>query len=160
MTNDKKTCQNCKMNFALDATDLGFYEKMGVPPPALCPECRFKRRAVYRNERMLYKSVCKLCGASVITMYHPASPYTVYCNDCWASDKWDPATYVKEYDPIQPFFDQLGELTRKVSKTATYSSSSLGPNINAIKRKWYNFGSGITFYSPIPYTPNSAELGV
>ena len=134
-----KTCQNCKSQFALDASDIGFYEKMGVPPPNLCPECRFKRRAVFRNERTLYKSTCKLCGKSVVTMYHPKSSYTTYCNDCWFSDKWDAGAYAQEYDSSRPFFDQLKQLSEKVPKSATYSSVHTGPNINS---EYTNFAGG------------------
>lgn len=115
----------------MDASDLSFYEKMGVPVPALCPECRFRRRAGFRNERTLYKQNCKLCAKSVITMYNPKSPLVVYCNDCWASDKWDPSAYAMEYDPSRPFFDQLKELSQKVPKSGTYSSAWAGPNVRS-----------------------------
>ncbi len=128
---ENKDCIGCKNSFSLDSTDLGFYKKMGVPPPNLCPECRFMRRATYRNESTLYKNTCKLCGRSVITMYHPKSAYTVYCNDCWLSDKWDPASYAMDFDSNRPFFEQLKTLSIKVPKSATYSSPSLGPNINS-----------------------------
>ncbi|OGZ53652.1 MAG: hypothetical protein A3B25_01230 [Candidatus Ryanbacteria bacterium RIFCSPLOWO2_01_FULL_48_26] len=136
---ETRLCVSCKKQFSLDATDLGFYEKMGVPPPALCPECRFKRRAVFRNERTLYKNTCKLCGKSVVTMFHPRSPYIIYCNDCWLSDKWDAKTYAQSYDSSRPFFDQLGELSQKVPKSATYSSIHTGPNINS---EYTNFAGG------------------
>ena len=71
MDNQTKICKNCNTQFSIDTSDRSFYEKMGVPVPALCPVCRFRRRAVFRNERTLYKSVCKLCGKSVITMFNP-----------------------------------------------------------------------------------------
>ncbi len=128
---ESKICNNCKSSFILDATDLGFYEKMGVPPPGLCPVCRFKRRSTFRNESTLYKSTCNLCGRSVVTMYNPKGQYTVYCNDCWLSDKWDSFSYAQEYNSSRPFFDQLKELSIKVPKCATYASPSMGPNINS-----------------------------
>jgi len=134
-----KICKNCNLEFPVDASDRSFYEKMGVPPPALCPACRFRRRAAFRNERTLYKQTCKLCGKSVITMYHPKSPYVVYCNACWLSDKWDPGSYGMEYDSSRPFFEQLAELTRKVPKSATYSSAGTGPNIRS---EYANFAGG------------------
>ncbi len=115
----------------IEGEDFGFYEKMGVSAPANCPECRFQWRAVWRNEMSLYNQKCKLCGKSVITMYHPKSPYVVYCNSCWTSDKWDPFSYAVTYDASCPFFDQFGELLKKVPKCATYSTASMGPNINS-----------------------------
>src|SRR3989338_7629999 len=129
--NSVQACQNCKKDFTIESEDFNFYEKIKVPPPTFCPECRFKRRAIFRNERTLYNQTCALCQRSVITMYHPNSSYTVYCNTCWVSDKWDPYSYALDYDSSRPFFEQLKELSIKVPKSATYSSPSLGPNINS-----------------------------
>jgi hypothetical protein len=136
MNSETKICQNCREGFVIEPDDFSFYEKMKVPAPVLCPDCRFKRRATFRNERTLYKSVCKLCGKSVVTMYNPKGLYTVYCNDCWWSDKWDPFSYAKEYDYNRPFFDQLKELSIQVPKAATYSSAGLGPNVNSEYTNW------------------------
>ena len=134
-----ENCKNCKITFRLDPDELNFYKKMKVPSPKICPDCRFKMRAVFRNERTLYKRTCDLCGSSIITMYNPNSPYTVYCNSCWLSDKWDPYSYARDYDFSRPFFDQLKELTLKVPKSATYSSVNTGPNINS---DYANFAGG------------------
>src|SRR3989344_1661313 len=123
-------CKKCKQKFILEKDDLSFYEKMKVPNPKICPDCRFKMRAVFRNERTLYKRTCDLCGSSIITMYNPVSPYTVYCNSCWLSDKWDPYSYAMDYNHAKSFFEQLKELTTKVPKSATYSSINTRPIIN------------------------------
>ena len=131
MNQEKRQCQNCKQDFIIEPDDFAFYGKVKVPAPVLCPDCRFKRRATFRNERTLYKSTCKLCGKSVVTMYNPKGPYTVYCNSCWWSDKWDPFSYAKDYDLIRPFFDQLKELSMKVPKSATYVSFGGGVNNNS-----------------------------
>src|SRR3989338_11098534 len=139
METEAKNCKKCGQNFILDADDVGFYGKMKVPNPKVCPDCRFKMRAVFRNERTLYKRVCDLCGSSIITMYNSDSPYTVYCNSCWMSDKWDPYSYAMDYNPKRAFFEQLKELTIKVPKSATYSSVSTGPNINS---DYANFAGG------------------
>ncbi len=139
MNSETKQCQNCKKNFTIELEDVVFYEKMGVPSPVLCPDCRMKRKFTWRNERTLYKSKCGLCSRSIVTMYNPKSPYVVYCNDCWISDKWDPSSYAKEYDTQKSFFEQLGELTKKVPKSASYSSAASGPNINS---EYSNFAGG------------------
>ncbi|OGZ01446.1 MAG: hypothetical protein A2946_01080 [Candidatus Liptonbacteria bacterium RIFCSPLOWO2_01_FULL_53_13] len=139
MNQEIKQCQNCKSSFVVDATDCAFYEKMQVPVPVLCPDCRMKRKLVWRNERTLYKNTCKLCGQSVITMYNPNSPYIIYCYDCWYSDKWDPFQYAMDYDPEKPFFNQVGELIKKVPKIAMYSNSDIGSNINS---EYCNFAGG------------------
>ncbi|MBI2623687.1 MAG: hypothetical protein HYW65_03910 [Candidatus Liptonbacteria bacterium] len=131
MSEESRTCRQCKIAFPVDTSDLSFYEKMGVPVPALCPACRFRRRAAFRNERTLYKQTCTLCGKSTITMYHPKSPHVVYCNECWWSDKWDGNSYAQDYNPSRPFFEQLNELVEKVPKAATYATNAMGPNVNS-----------------------------
>ena len=139
MQSETRQCKKCQQDFIVEPDDFSFYEKMKVPAPKICPDCRFKMRAVFRNERTLYKRICGLCNHSIITMYNPNSPYTVYCNDCFVSDKWDPYSYGVDYDPSKPFFDQLKELTIKVPKSATYSSTYVGPNINS---EYTNFAGG------------------
>src|SRR3990167_5308799 len=72
-------------------------------------------------------------------MYNPKSPYTVYCYDCFISDKWDPYEYGVEYDPSKSFFEQLKGLTLKVPKAGIYISISNGPNFNS---EYMNFAGG------------------
>jgi len=139
MQSETKNCKKCQQDFVLNADDFGFYEKMKVPVPKICPDCRFKMRAVFRNERTLYNQTCRLCGRSVITMFHPNSRYIVYCNDCWISDKWDAYSFGMDYDSSKPFLEQLKELIIKVPKSATYSSIQMGPNINS---EYANFAGG------------------
>ena len=136
---ENQQCKKCKKDFTIDSNELGFYEKMKVPVPQICPKCRFQMRAVTRNERTLYNSSCKMCNKPIVTMFNPASPYIVYCNDCWVSDKWDPYSYAMDYDPSRKFFDQLQELLFKVPQSATYSSSYTGTNINS---DYANFAGG------------------
>jgi hypothetical protein len=69
MQSETKQCQNCKRDFVIEAEDFKFYEKIKVPPPTFCPECRRQRRLIWRNERHLYKRTCDLCNKSIISMY-------------------------------------------------------------------------------------------
>jgi hypothetical protein len=135
-----KTCQNCKKDFVIEQDDFAFYKKMKVPAPVNCPKCRFQWRALFRNEMHLYNRKCTLCGKSIVAMYHPESPYTVYCQECWMSDKWDPASYGKDYDQKRPFFDQMGELLKSVPKAGTYVSLDSGPIINS---EYTNFSGAL-----------------
>src|SRR3989344_2392790 len=113
---ETKTCQNCKASFAIDASDFQFYEKIKVPPPTFCPECRMQRRYAWRNERVLFKTKCTHCGKDIFSGYHPSSPFPVYCHDCWFSDVWDPFAYGKEYDFSKSFFAQFKELFDRVPR--------------------------------------------
>src|SRR3989339_1622857 len=99
MNQETRNCQNCKQGFIIEPDDFAFYEKMKVPAPVNCPRCRFQWRALWRNEMHLYSRKCVLCGKSILAMYHPESSYTVYCQSCWLSDRWDPLSYAKDYNP-------------------------------------------------------------
>jgi len=138
--NQTKICQNCKKNFTIEPDDFAFYAKMKVPAPVNCPRCRFQWRAIWRNEMHLYNRKCALCGKSIVAMYHPDSLYTVYCQDCWLSDKWDPASYAQDYNPQRPFFDQLGESFIKVPKVGIYITEESGPNVNS---EYANFAGSL-----------------
>ena len=114
MKNEIKNCQNCKNDFIIESDDFGFYEKIKVPAPTFCPECRMIRRMTWRNERSLFKRTCDFTGNPVITMFHPEANVKVYDRDIWWSDKWDPTDYGMDYDFSRTFFDQYKELLSKV----------------------------------------------
>ena len=121
MQSESRNCQNCKTEFRIEPEDFAFYEKIKVPPPTWCPSCRFQRRLSFMNERVLYKRTCDMCKKNMIAMYPADSPLTVYCNSCWWSDKWDPLTYGREYDPHRSFFEQLKDLIHAAPQPALWT---------------------------------------
>ncbi|MFA6353854.1 MAG: hypothetical protein WCW93_02895 [Candidatus Paceibacterota bacterium] len=118
MNSETKQCQNCKKNFTIEPDDFGFYEKIKVPPPTFCPECRMIRQFLFRNEKNLYKHDCMVPGhdEKLISIYSPTSPMTVYDTNYWWGDKWDPISYAQEYDFSQNFFKQYHNLQEKVPR--------------------------------------------
>jgi len=121
---ETRTCQNCGNSFVIDAQDFAFYEKIKVPAPTWCPECRLKRRMLWRNERALYKRKCDATGKDIISMYSPDKPFKVYDQKYWWSDKWDPMDYGREYDWNKPFFEQFRELMEEVPRSALFNLES------------------------------------
>ncbi len=117
---ETKNCQNCKNDFQIQAEDFSFYEKIKVPPPTFCRQCRFIRRMFWRNERALYKRACDLCTKSIISVYSADAVFPVYCRECWFSDKWDAASFGRDYDFSKPFFQQYGELLSVVPHLALW----------------------------------------
>ena len=113
---EERVCQNCKQYFVIEPEDFSFYEKIKVPPPTWCPECRFQRRLQFRNNRVFYKRECALCKEPLLTIYNNERPYTVYCRNCWLSDKWDPLSFGRGYDFSIPFFHQFRSLQAKVPR--------------------------------------------
>lgn len=113
MKSETKACQNCKQQFIIEPQDFKFYEKIQVPPPTFCPECRLQRRFAWMNKRSIYKRKCDLCGEEKIGVYALDKPFTVYCAKCWWSDKWDALKHGKDYDFSRPFFEQFYELMKE-----------------------------------------------
>jgi hypothetical protein len=109
-----KTCQNCKQDFTIESDDFSFYEKIKVPPPTFCPECRHQRRLSIRNERTFYYRNCDSCQQRTLSYYHPDKKQTVWCPSCWWSDKLDACAHGRDFDFSRPFFDQFKELRDQV----------------------------------------------
>ena len=133
MNSQTKNCQNCKKDFTIYPDDIGFYTKIGVPHPTLCPDCRYQRRLVDRNEWNLYKRKCDFTGETIVSIYRPEAPFPVYKPEVWRSDKWDPMQYGRDFDFNRPFFKQYEELRREVphlglvafdSQNSEYSNQS------------------------------------
>ena len=116
-----RNCQNCKKDFTIEPEDFVFYERIKMPPPTFCPDCRCVRRMSWRNERSLYRRK-SLNDKDVITCFSPESGINVYDRDMWWSDAWDPLSYGVEYDFEKSFFGQYRELLNKVPMPALFLS--------------------------------------
>ncbi len=113
---ENKICQNCKLEFIIEPEDFNFYEKIKVPPPTFCPECRLIRRMVSTNERILYKRKCDLTGKDIFSMYDKDTIFPVYDTEVWYSDAWDPYEYGMDFDENRPFLEQYKELQDRVPR--------------------------------------------
>ncbi len=117
-------CSHCHASFVISNTDQTFYRSMDVPPPTFCPQCRLKRRLAWRNEHNLYQRQCDLCQRLIISIYRPDSPYSVYCQECWWSDRWEPRAYAQDYVWSKDFFTQYDALRRRVPRVALTNTNS------------------------------------
>ncbi|TSC67369.1 MAG: Uncharacterized protein G01um101466_722 [Parcubacteria group bacterium Gr01-1014_66] len=114
MTQETRTCQNCKNPFQIDPEDFAFYEKIKVPPPTFCPQCRMQRRMVWRNDKTLYIRKDDHTGKDIFSMFSDTAPITVWDHVEWWSDSWDAMEYGKDIDWSRPFLEQVKELIREV----------------------------------------------
>ncbi len=150
-----KQCQNCKTDFIIEPDDFGFYEKMKVPVPTFCPECRRQRRNAWRNTFTLYSRKCDSCQKSVISLYAPTAPkdgqasgITIYCNKCWWSDKWDAKSFGAEYDFSKPFFTQFRELIGKVPHISIVNDDGIASlNCEYTHDTWFSKNCYMVFSS-------------
>ncbi len=125
MNSETRQCQNCKQEFVIEPDDLTFYEKMQVPPPTFCPECRRQRRLAWRNDYNFYNRECGLCGRKIISIYSSEKPVPIYCNKCWWGDGWDPKKYGRDYNPSRSFFEQYRELLDAVPALAILNDNNI-----------------------------------
>lgn len=115
---ETRNCQNCKIDFTIHSDDFSFYEKIKVPAPTWCAQCRQQRRLAWRNEKTLYRRPCDATGKSIVSIYSPDSPYKVYDIKEWWGDSWDAKDYAQDVDFNRPFFEQFQELQIKVPRIA------------------------------------------
>jgi len=128
----QKTCCQCSASYEITQDDLKFYEDVSpvfggkkelVPPPALCPECRFQRRLAFRNERFLYHRKSDLTGKQIVSMYAADKPYKVYDQDEFWSDRWDEYSFGRAFDFNKTFSEQFKELGLAVPHQALFTSN-------------------------------------
>src|SRR3989344_2387902 len=110
MNSEIKKCQNCQKDFTIEPDDFQFYEKIKVPPPTWCPQCRMIRRFLFRNERTWYRRKCDAAGKNILSMFSPDLPYIVYEQSYWRSDAWDPLSFGQPVDFSKTFLAQFEEL--------------------------------------------------
>ncbi len=110
---ETRNCQNCKKDFTIEPDDFSFYEKMKVPAPTWCPECRMIRRFNYRNERFLFRRLDFNTGKDTFSGFSTKSPVKTFENNFWFGDNWDSFEYGLEYNFSINFFDQYRELLKK-----------------------------------------------
>ena len=98
MTEENKVCQNCKKDFIIEPEDFVFYEKIGVPAPTFCPECRMQRRLSFRNQNNLFKVKDAFTGKEIFSLVPPDSGIKVITQEEWFSDSWNAMDYGVDID--------------------------------------------------------------
>lgn len=121
----------CKQPYEVTDDDRAFYAKIspisagkkeGIPEPTLCPDCRSRRRMVWRNERSLSLRPCKLCKKVKVSMFAPDAPYHTYCHDCFYGDNWNALDYGRDYDFSKSFASNIDALLHDVPLMMLFQS--------------------------------------
>ena len=159
MLSETKVCQNCKKEFIIEPEDFDFYEKMKVPAPTFCSDCRLQRRMVVRNEHFLYKAKCGRTGKPMFSMYPSVTKLNVWDYYEWIKDDWNPEEYGQDYDFSKPFFEQFKKLLQAApvpSKSVTQPmNSDYSNNSSYIKDCYLSFG--LTHSENLLYCLNSSD---
>ncbi len=116
-----KTCAQCQSSFEVTEGDRQFYDRISpvfggqtypIPEPTLCPQCRMRRRMVWRSELHLFKHKSDFSGKMMLSSFPPEAPYRVISSEEFWSDDWDPLATGRDFDFSRPFFDQFAELVK------------------------------------------------
>src|SRR3989338_2717061 len=103
-------CQNCKKDFTIESEDFNFYERVEVPPPTFCPECRIVRRMSFLNDRNFHKRKCGKTGEMCVSLFPQDFKTPVYSPKAWWADDWDATEYGQEYNFYKRKCGKTGEM--------------------------------------------------
>ena len=132
-----RTCIACNRDFTVSVDDQKFLKQLSptiagkveeLPLPTHCVDCREQRRLAVANQLFLYKRTCDLTGETVVSNIHPDSPYKVYKQSEWYTDKWDPLSYGRAFDFSRPFFDQWHELSLAIPRPSLFTGYQYDEN--------------------------------
>lgn len=112
----QRKCRISGKEFDVREEDIELYRKLKVPFPTLHPKLRRIRRLAFRNERHLFERKSDLSQQEMISMYPPDSPYKIFTQKEWWSDKWDPLDFGRDYNFGKNFFTQYNELQKRVPR--------------------------------------------
>jgi len=108
ITKEVFVCTECKKNYLIIPREFAFYQKMQIPLPRLCSDCRHLRRFTARGPNRLWKKNCTCAGArsengiyqnttlhfhgadhcpnEFETSYAPERKEIVYCEQCYNAE--------------------------------------------------------------------------
>jgi hypothetical protein len=86
-------CSICTKNYKIIPNEYLFYQKLSIPLPRLCPDCRHARRVEARGPNKLWHRVCMCeqnahgheakCLNEFETSYNPDRTEIVFCEQCY-----------------------------------------------------------------------------
>ncbi len=93
---------------------MRFYDRISVPPPTWCPECRMMRRFAWRNERFLYRRPDAQTGEMIFSAFPEEAPIKTIAQESWSAEDFDHAHAGRDYNFNKPFFEQFRELMKDI----------------------------------------------
>lgn len=89
-------CAECKKNYRIIPAELSFYQRLNIPFPRLCPDCRHARRILRRGPNRLWERKCSCassehghsgqCENIFLTNVHPEKEEILYCESCYQKE--------------------------------------------------------------------------
>ncbi|MEI6660361.1 MAG: hypothetical protein WCK91_02980 [bacterium] len=164
---ETRNCLNCKKDFMIDERDVLYYQKINVPHPLRCPDCRMVRRVANSNAWSLFWRNCDKCQKRTLSIYPASQEIIVYCNNCWWSDSWDGTEYAMDYDPSKTFLSQVRELYLKTPHMALETehltlkncdySNAMAWCKNCVLTVWADYCENVTYSSILNTLKDSSD---
>jgi hypothetical protein len=76
-------CAVCQKNYKIQKEEFKFYQKMHLPIPRKCPDCRHTGRIAIRNPQKLFDRTCDKCSVPIQTTFSPDKKEQVFCEKCY-----------------------------------------------------------------------------
>lgn len=81
--NEVIKCMECNRGYKVGQLEFTLLQKMGVPVPHSCPQCRMKSHFAKLNPIKLWQRNCAKCNEVVTTAFAPERPEVIYCEKCY-----------------------------------------------------------------------------
>lgn len=107
-------CKLTGKKFVISDREAAYCRDRGLPLPTIHPNERLKRVLAFRNRTFLYNTICAFTKKPILSCIAPDKGFTIYDNDIWNSEQWDPLSYGQDYDLDSSFWLQLENLYKKV----------------------------------------------
>lgn len=138
-------CTQCHQKFEYFPGEKEVYARFDAMLPENCPECRQRRRMIFRNERKLYYNKSNKSGKKMISIYPLKSPFKIIDQDEWWQDSNDSTIYGRDFDFSRPFFEQFRELQLEVPRWSRAhlkcENSEFTNNCAEVKNSYLSFSS-------------------
>lgn len=138
-------CTDCETQFDYPKGEAEAYQRFNVPLPLNCPDCRQRRRMIFRNEKNLYYNKSCLSGKTIIALYPTNSPFKIIDQDEWWDDSFDATIYGRDFDFSRPFFEQFKNLQKEVPRWSRIfvncENSDFTNNCADVKNGYLSFSS-------------------
>lgn len=88
ITNEVVECKSCARAFKIIESDFHFYQRMKLPLPRMCHDCRFIERFKFITRPTFWTRSCMKegCTNTFRTPYAPDRPEIVYCESCYQQE--------------------------------------------------------------------------
>ena len=76
-------CEDCKKPYKIQLAEYKFYQKMNIPIPLKCSNCRHEERMNLRSKRQLFLRKCSKCSVDIQSVFSDTNSLKIFCEQCF-----------------------------------------------------------------------------